>query len=310
MLEVTDLVIPIGRRDRLKVAGFEVQPESRLGVCGMAEPVDALRLVLTGALTPVSGAVNRGRCGYMPRLEFVAFGETTGDFLRTMAALQGLHRLKAAARINRVRDLCGLQGQGLPPSAPFSRRRLYNQKLNLAQALMPDPEVLLVHEPFAGLDPDGRDQLRHLLVRAASGRSMLLFTNETPGLRDMVDEIMVLSLQGVVARDAPADLLADSPWRNYIRVDFPLMTREQKQEIFTALPALRQRVTERNGSWFLPGDLRKQEAGILAEYCSARGIDIRLTEGRGDLDTVIHSLSLDDLPLPPDAPVMNPGVSS
>jgi ABC-type bacteriocin/lantibiotic exporter with double-glycine peptidase domain len=90
------------------------------------------------------------------------------------------------------------------------------QRLALARALLADPEILVLDEPTAHLDPETRDALWRDIVVATADRSLILITHELEHL-DMVDEVLVLEAGQVVQRGGAAELRStEGPYRRLL----------------------------------------------------------------------------------------------
>jgi ABC-2 type transport system ATP-binding protein len=124
-----------------------------------------------------SGAELRGSVGYMPEAESMIPGLRGVDLVALAGELSGMPRKHALRRAHEVLSYLGLD------EARYRRCEEYSvgmkQRLKLAAAMVHDPELLLLDEPTAGLDPDGRDAMLSLLGSLATrhGKSLMLSTH-------------------------------------------------------------------------------------------------------------------------------------
>lgn len=160
-----------------------------------------LMRLLCGILIPTSGTVTcdgmeveteeyRDILGYLPQ-EFGYYPEFTGrDFLLYMAAVKGLRKPDASRKIDELIELAGLK------DAARKKVRTYSggmkQRLGIAQALLNDPQVLIMDEPTAGLDPQERIRFRELISALGRDRIVLLSTHIVSDLEHIADRLMIM----------------------------------------------------------------------------------------------------------------------
>ena len=179
ILEVSDLTHDYGEVVALSGLSLEVPP----GVTGLvgangAGKTTLLRLML-GLLHPTSGALQvlghdpqqeplvvRSRIGYMPEGDCLPKDQTAADFVSYAAQLAGLPPREAKRRSSETLYLVGLEEERFRFLGDFSTGM--QQRVKLAQAIVHDPDLLLLDEPASGLDPEGRTQMLDLIKRLSS----------------------------------------------------------------------------------------------------------------------------------------------
>ena len=118
----------------------------------------------------------RSRLGYMPEHDCLSLDQTAADVVSTFGELSGLPPRAARQRASDILDLVGLDEARFRPIGGFSTGM--RQRTKLAQALVGDPELVLLDEPTAGLDPIGREEMLQLVDRLGSfGISVLMATH-------------------------------------------------------------------------------------------------------------------------------------
>jgi ABC-2 type transport system ATP-binding protein len=160
-----------------------------------------LMRLLCGILVPTGGTVTcdgmdvsseeyRDILGYLPQ-EFGYYPEFTGrDFLLYMAAVKGLPRSDALRKTEELIELVGL--------GPAARKKVrtysggMKQRLGIAQALLGDPQVLIMDEPTAGLDPQERIRFRELISELGRDRIVVLSTHIVSDLEHIADRLMIM----------------------------------------------------------------------------------------------------------------------
>lgn len=188
----------------------------------------------SGQLRPTMGKVSIGahsawstvakrHFGYSPDLDRFYEDMSGREFVNTMARLYGYSRREARERTSLALSEVGMSDR--------ARRRLggcshgMRQRIKLAQALLHDPDVLLLDEPLNGIDPGGRREINELLVRQAErGKTVLLSTHILGDVEQLADSIVVISRGRVIATGTLAEvraLLADRPLTIEIVSDRP-----------------------------------------------------------------------------------------
>jgi len=116
-----------------------------------------------GRSVPAEALAVRARVGYMPESACLPPDQTAADFLGYAAELAGLPPRAARQRASDILGLAGLHEERFRPMGGFSTGM--RQRAKLAQAIVHDPDLVLLDEPTAGLDPEGREQMLGLIGR-------------------------------------------------------------------------------------------------------------------------------------------------
>jgi heme ABC exporter ATP-binding subunit CcmA len=150
----------------------------------------------------------RARMGYLPHQTLLDDALSAAENLRYYAAL---YRLRGGgARLNALLDEVGLAARRDDLVGTFSRGM--RQRLSLARALLHDPELLLLDEPFSGLDALGiRDLAARLRREREGGRAQVVVTHQLEPVLSWCDRIVALS-RGRVALDEPAQSADSAGW--------------------------------------------------------------------------------------------------
>jgi ABC-2 type transport system ATP-binding protein len=151
----------------------------------------------------------RSIVGYMPEHECLPLDQSAADVVGTFGELGGLPPRAARQRASDVLDLVGLDEARFRPIGGFSTGM--RQRTKLAQALVGDPEVVLLDEPTAGLDPLGREEMLALVARLATfGISVLLATHLLDDVQLVCDHVVMLDAGRLVVAGATGSLLERS----------------------------------------------------------------------------------------------------
>ena len=165
------------------------------------------RVLLDGREIAAMGPDFRRRLGYLPQ-EFGFYPNFTAEqFLLYLAGLKGLPRAEAKRRTSDLletvglSDKCGLKMKGLSGGQ--------RQRVGIAQALLSDPDILVLDEPTAGLDPEERIRFRGIISGLSRQKLVLLSTHIVSDLEAAANEIILLKKGCVLGVRKPHDLLAE-----------------------------------------------------------------------------------------------------
>jgi heme ABC exporter ATP-binding subunit CcmA len=210
MIEIQGLAKYFGRFSALRNLNLRVASGEFIALFGRngAGKTTLLRIV-AGLSRPSSGAVRvmapdpqpphraRGTMGYLSHNTALYADLTALENLRFYAQLLGLPHEESAleSEIGRV----GLAGRGHEPVRNYSRGM--QQRLAIARAFFHDPSILLLDEPFTGLDQTGTEFLKHYLLQARSrGKTCLMAIHDAPLGYEIADRLVVIH-RGVTALD-------------------------------------------------------------------------------------------------------------
>jgi len=172
--------------------GLSHPSEGTLEVCGIDVAADPIGV--------------RSRLGYMPEHDCLPLDQTAADVVSTFGELSGLPPRAARQRASDVLDLVGLDEARFRPVGGFSTGM--RQRTKLAQAIVADPELVLLDEPTAGLDPLGREEMLSLVARLGGlGISVLLATHLLDDVQQVCDHVVMLDAGRLVVSGATGSLL-------------------------------------------------------------------------------------------------------
>jgi ABC-type multidrug transport system ATPase subunit len=151
------------------------------------------------------GEALRQVLGYLPQ-DYGVYPEFTGrQFLRYLAAMKGLPSALVRRRVDEVLELVHLQQVADRKLPTYSGGM--KQRLGIAQALLNDPELLIVDEPTAGLDPAERVRFRTLLASLTGNRIVVLSTHIISDVEAVASRLVILQEGRVLADTTPQELL-------------------------------------------------------------------------------------------------------
>ena len=174
---------------------------------------DSGRILFCGEDIRRTGSDFPARLGYMPQQQTLYPGFTVERFLYYMASLRGMKRGDAAARIDWALGAVGLsdvRGKTIRSLSGGMKQRLL-----LAQAILDEPDILILDEPTAGLDPRQRIAVRNLIAEIALQKIVIVSTHVVPDVEYVASELLLLSEGRLLRKASPAELtheLAGQVW--------------------------------------------------------------------------------------------------
>ena len=207
-------------RETVALRDFSLQLGT--GVLGLLGPNGAGKTTLMSILATITRAsegrvlwngtevakdpdVLRSILGYLPQDFGVYPNLNAVEFLEYLAAVKGLDAAAAKRRIDELLNLVNLADVRKRPLGGYSGGM--KQRVGIAQALLNDPQVLIVDEPTAGLDPEERVRFRNLLSELSGERIVILSTHIVSDVEATATDIALISQGTLVAHASPEELL-------------------------------------------------------------------------------------------------------
>ena len=218
MIEVQQLTKRYGPTLAVSDVSFEVRKGEVLGFLGPngAGKTTTMR-VITGYLPPSSGHVSvaghdivedsleaRRHVGYLPENPPVYTDMRVREYLAFVGRIKGVPGRDLRSRVREVSERCVITDVQSRQIGKLSKG--YRQRVGLAQALIHNPDVLVLDEPTAGLDPKQIIETRELIRRLAGQHTVVLSTHILPEVSKTCDRVVVINAGKVVAVGAPEEL--------------------------------------------------------------------------------------------------------
>jgi len=230
MITVEKLTKRFGPKLAVDNISFSVQKGEVLGFLGPngAGKSTSMRMI-TGYLPPSAGNVSvcgfdvveeplktRSRIGYLPENAPIYSDMSVLGFLKFCAELRGLFGAAGNKAINRVVQLCFLQPVLHQSVDTLSKG--YRHRTCLAQALIHDPEVLILDEPTDGLDPNQKHEVRTLIRRMGQDKAIIFSTHILEEVEAACTRAIIIDGGKIVANGTPDELKARAPFAGSIIV--------------------------------------------------------------------------------------------
>ena len=169
-------------------------------ICGVLKPTSGY-IRLNGKTIEDLGERYYAQLGYMPQ-DFGFYPDFTArEFMRYMAAVKGIDKRKVKSRTEELLHMVNLTEAADKKVKSYSGGM--KQRLGIAQAMLNEPEILILDEPTAGLDPKERVRFRNLISSFSKDKIVLLSTHIVSDVEYIADEILVMKDGRLIHRGAP-----------------------------------------------------------------------------------------------------------
>jgi len=251
LIRVSNLSRRFGGLLALDRIGFEIGKGEVVGFLGPngAGKTTAMR-ILSGYLPATSGVASvagfdvlteslevRRRIGYLPESVPLYREHRVVEMLDFHGRLHRMPRAARKARIEEVLDLVGVRDRRRELIGRLSRG--LRQRVALAVALLPDPEVLILDEPTSGLDPLQRIEVRKLLRGLAERRTVLLSSHILPEIEASCPRVLVIHRGRIVADGTPDELVAKLGGAGFVRLEAVVGDLEKALRVLRGIEGVR-----------------------------------------------------------------------
>jgi len=255
MIEVENLTKDYGDYRALDDISFSVEKGEILGFLGPngAGKTTAMR-ILTCYFPPSKGKVMvagydcfedslnvRKRIGYLPERVPLYEDMRVDDYLVFVARIKGMSGRDTKHKVAKVMDDCGLSGVSGKMISAISRG--YRQRVGLAQALVNDPEVLILDEPTVGLDPKQIKEIRKLIKELAGRHTVILSTHILPEVSLLCNRVIIINEGKLVAVDTPENLTSGSLSRMFLRINGNVIEIEKALSVLSGVNGIERELT-------------------------------------------------------------------
>lgn len=151
-----------------------------------------------------NGDLIKRHIGYLPENNPLYMDMPVIDYLNFCASLQGVAQEKIKERTREMVRVCGLNAEKHKKIGELSKG--YRQRVGLAQAMIHDPEILILDEPTTGLDPNQIVEIRKLIRELGKEKTVILSTHILPEVEATCDRILIIN-KGKIVADGTADTL-------------------------------------------------------------------------------------------------------
>ncbi|MBN1870638.1 MAG: ATP-binding cassette domain-containing protein [Candidatus Omnitrophica bacterium] len=210
-----------GSTQALKGVSFEIQKGEIVGFLGRnGAGKTTLMRILTSYLPASSGAVTidgkdvlkdslavRRKIGYLPETPPLYPNMTVRDYVRFAAQLKDVPAKGISAQVEKILDQCYLRKVAHRTISVLSKG--YQQRVGIAQAIINDPQILILDEPTNGLDPVQIQRVRELIKNLEKDRTVIISTHILSEIEQIAQRVLIIKDGEIVADDALSNLLCD-----------------------------------------------------------------------------------------------------
>jgi ABC-2 type transport system ATP-binding protein len=235
MIEIKNLTKKIGENQILNDISFTVKTGEILGFLGPngAGKTSTMKII-TSYWAPTSGTITlvgldnvkdslktRAKIGYLPETVPLYEDMKVSEYLKFVAKMRGLSGDKMKARIAEVALSCGVTNVMNKPIDELSKG--YRQRVGLAQAIMGNPDVLILDEPTTGLDPNQIAEIRELIKKIGKEKTVIFSTHILAEVSAVCDRVIIINNGKIVGEGSPAELAQRAGNKEiiYLKTDGP-----------------------------------------------------------------------------------------
>jgi len=306
-ISIANLTKTYGRQKAVDNISFEVKTGEILGFLGPNGAGKSTTMkIITCFISPTSGTVSlndynifdhsrelRSRIGYLPEHTSLYTDMSIADYLKLAARLQNVPESEILPGVRRMIELCGLGPEQHKYIGELSKG--YRQRVGLAQALIHDPEVLILDEPTTGLDPNQIAEIRTLIKEIGKEKTVMLSSHILKEVEATCDRIMIINRGRIVADGSTEELRRKARGSEQLLVQFRNAGGEVASSLAT-LSSVSEVYPAENGArgWMVssrPGSDSREE---IFEHCVRKGwILTQMTPIESSLEDIFRELTED-----------------
>ena len=218
MIEVTNLVRRYGPHIAVDHASFKIEKGEIVGFLGPNGAGKSTTMnILTGYLSSTEGTVKvdgqdileypmeiKRKIGYLPENPPLYMDMTVEEYLSFVSEIKNIPSKEKADKMNRIMETVGVQDVSKRLIKNLSKG--YKQRVGLAQAMIGDPQALIMDEPTAGLDPKQILEIRDLITELGKDHTIILSSHILPEVSAVCKRVLIINQGRIVADDTPENL--------------------------------------------------------------------------------------------------------
>lgn len=218
MIQVTNLTKTYGSKVAVNNISFTVEKDEVVGFLGRngAGKTTTMNMI-TGYISSTGGTVTVDGCdileqpleakrkiGYLPEQPPVYTDLTVNEYLDFAADLKGIAKKNRKQHLDEIKELVKITDVSGRLIGNLSKG--YRQRVGMAQALVGNPEILILDEPTVGLDPNQIIEIRKLIKRLGKEHTVILSSHILPEVADVCEKVIIIDRGSIVAQDTISNL--------------------------------------------------------------------------------------------------------
>jgi len=308
-ITVENLTKQYGSQKAIDSISFDVKPGEILGFLGPngAGKTTTMKII-TCFMAPSDGDVKVGnlsiyddqeeikkQIGYLPENNPLYYEMPVLEYLDFVADLQGVEKSKIKNRIVEMVHLTGLNEEKHKKIGELSKG--YRQRVGLAQAMIHDPEVLILDEPTTGLDPNQIIEIRKLIRELGREKTVVLSTHILPEVEATCDRILIINKGKIVADGTPDTLRKQAQGEEVLRVQ--IAEAPNRDELISSLQNLESvgmvdPIADEAGSFILQSKGGKSSRRPVFQLCVQKNwILTEMTPIETKLEDIFRDLTIE-----------------
>lgn len=308
MIEIKNLTKKFGNTTVLDNISLSVNKGEVLGLLGPngAGKTTTMK-ILTSYWIPTSGSVvidnidvaensleSRRKIGYLPENVPLYEDALVIEYLKIIAQIRGIEKSELSKRISEVAEVCGLSKVLRRPIDELSKG--YRQRVGLAQAIIHNPEVLILDEPTTGLDPNQIVEIRELIKRIGQEKTVIFSTHILSEVSATCDRVVIINNGKIVKEGTPDDLAKISGVGESIYIKI----KGFKEEVLNKLNQVERikevKIVDRESERIIGYEVIPVEGADIREYLSVLIIHsgwaiLEMTPKKNTLENVFRELT-------------------
>ncbi|RMG71635.1 MAG: ATP-binding cassette domain-containing protein [Bacteroidetes bacterium] len=232
--------------------------------------------------------------GYLPENNPLYLDMPVLEYLTFVAELQGVPRAEVPTRLRSIVGRCGLNLEKHKKIGALSKG--YRQRVGLAQALIHDPDILILDEPTTGLDPNQIVEIRNLIREIGKEKTVILSTHILPEVEATCDRILIINRGKIVADGTPESLRQQGEGSAIFLVQVKVPAGSPgPTEALRALPMVKavEVLPKQPGRYRITADSDMPFRESLFRYCvKQQWLLLELTKEEQRLETIFRDLTL------------------
>lgn len=304
MIEVSSLTKKYGEIHAIEALSFSVKKGEVVGFLGPNGAGKSTTMkIITGYMAPTSGYARvsgydvfedplevKKRIGYLPETPPLYNDMYVQDYLRYVAQLKGVEKSKLTSSVDMALEKTNLTEVRHRLIQNLSKG--FRQRVGIAQALVSDPEVLILDEPTVGLDPKQVSEIRDLIKELRGKHTIILSTHILPEVQAVCERIIIINKGKIVAEDSLQNLSALKSGAQKIN----LRIKNPQDDLVRVLSGLKGVMKVHSGAtqnnWTLDTEKQDEVIESIAKEVMIRGYGLlEISSAKADLEDVFLKLT-------------------